>query len=184
MGFDDQRIAKLAIKDTVASSASATSSSASTSTTSAPVVPGGANRWIQSLSPEAPRVAYRRGLALPSDLPPEFAVAINQTKLKTIVDNNSNRFQGLNSALRDAAAYPVDDDTQLSANAIYRSIKEAKKKNVDVDEADLLTNCFDKMKAKRGFSKEYLTALESKIKGALVARPANKPAKALNRAIN
>jgi hypothetical protein len=131
VGFDDTRIAQLA---------------------------SASKRWNQSFSPESPRVAYRKNLALS----PELINVVQRTDLRLLTPPNTERFAMLNKSLGENS-YPIDPDTQLNANILYRAIKEAVKADPSLDGENALQSY---TQAKRGLE-DYLNQLVAKIKGGL-----------------
>jgi hypothetical protein len=125
------------------------------------------SRWVQSRPDVTPRVAYRQHLGLVSD----FKKVFDQTDLRHLGDNKS-RFQLLNASLKEreddpTQFYPIDPETQLNANIMYREIKAAVKGNPGLDPNGLVR---DFLQFKRGFGENYLLELRSKIAGALSAK--------------
>ncbi len=116
-------------------------------------------RWNQSFPPESPRVAYRKNLTLS----PELINVVQRTDLRLLTPPNKDRFTMLNESIGEDS-YPLDPDTQVNANILYRAIKEAVKADPTLDGEDVLQSY---TKAKRGFSDDYLNQLVAKIKGGL-----------------
>ena len=140
VGFDDRRIEQLAKPSD-----------------KAPV------RWIQTRTEASPRVAYRKDLRLPD----EVGNLVKQSDLRFLADNQT-RFTDLNKSLKEAGQpdfYPMDAESKLNANILYRAIKAELKGNSKLDEKGIFSEYIQK---KRGFSAGYLQELLTKINGALV----------------
>lgn len=135
-GFDDRRIAQLA---------------------------AGSARWLQSRPPQSPRVAYRTDL----QVSPEIKNVILRTDLRHLVGADKQRFKLLNDSLgNNPEFYPIDAETQINANILYRAIKAADKRNEQPVDGELFA-WYLAQKGTRGVSRDYLVELVAKIKAAL-----------------
>ncbi|MGC4050147.1 MAG: hypothetical protein QM757_12250 [Paludibaculum sp.] len=115
------------------------------------------NRWVRSEPTKTPRQGYLR------TWDPEWLNIVGRTDLSLLM-NNAQQQRELFKALD----YPIDPQTQINGNLLYRAIKAKLKENPNYGTGTELLEAYLKQKNKRGFTEDYLNDLIAAIAGKLV----------------
>lgn len=114
-------------------------------------------RWVRSEPTKTPRQSYQLAWA------PQWLNVVGRTDLGLLM-NNAQQQREMFKALD----YPIDPQTQINGNLLYRAIKAKLKEDPTYGDGTELLNAYLTQKSKRGFTDDYLNDLISLIAGKLV----------------
>ncbi|MBN9660185.1 MAG: hypothetical protein J0H49_18500 [Acidobacteria bacterium] len=114
-------------------------------------------RWVRSEPAKTPRQAYQR------TWDPEWLNVVGRTDLGLLMNNAQEQRQ-----MFKALNYPIDPQTQINGNLLYRAIKAKLKVDPNYGDGTELLNAYLTQKSKRGFTDDYLNDLIGLIAGKLV----------------
>lgn len=114
------------------------------------------NRWIRSEPTKTPRQGYQR------TWDPEWLQVVGRTNLGLLINDEQQRRD-----MFKALDYPIDPQTQINGNLLYRAIKAKLKQDPNYGTGSDVLNAYLVEKSKRGFTDQYLGELVALIEGAL-----------------